>query len=190
MVVERKSKRTSGTTLHRCIRREYSPSCFQLTLVDYKYGNRKSKSRDASFIPPSIQIPPAKPRPGTTKQGYAGFAYPPVVFEVTHKHESWARLMDDVRHKAFAGSMSIQVFLGLKLYKRHLKFIWARRGRQQRGMKIMRLTPKFPVNGPTHLYLSIPTSLIFGGSCVPQHIRQQHCRFMLEDFRQIILSLH
>ena len=165
--------------------------CFLiLTVIDYKYGNVRSKSPDASFIPHTITIPPAKAQPQTSKPGYTGLAYPTVVCEVAHKHENWTRLINDARQKAFARNTNIQVFFGVKLYRHHIRFVWAKRGRNQRGMKIMCTTDKLPINVPTRLFFLVPANLIFWGCpAIPHHITQSHCPFKLEDFRLAVVNL-
>jgi hypothetical protein len=156
----------------------------------YRTGARAySKQPDASFIPLNIQIPPAKAQPGTTRPGFGGVAFPTVVFEIAHKHEAWHLLLRDAREKAFSNSTSVQIFVGVKLFKNAFKVFWARRdNRRGRGMKIMRMTEKLSLNHPTRKFLLLPTHLIYlGCPNTPAHLGP-HFRLSLEQYRQWITS--
>jgi len=117
-----------------------------VTVIDYVYrsGPRvHTKQPDSSFIPTDIQIPPAKPQPGTVRAGDVGVAFPTVVFQVVRRHESWALLLPrDAREKAFLRGTSVQLVVGVKLFKHEFKVVWAKRARGGRGMKVMRITEK------------------------------------------------
>jgi hypothetical protein len=115
-----------------------------LTVIEYVHrsGPRvHTKQPDSSFIPTDIQIPPAKPEPGTIWAGDVGVAFPTVVFQVVHRHESWALLLRDAwRKKAFSRGTWVQLVVGVKLFKHEFKVFWAKRARGGRGMKVMRIT--------------------------------------------------
>jgi hypothetical protein len=81
------------------------------------------KQPDSSFIPTDIQIPLEKPQPGTVRPGDVGVAFPTVVFQVVHRHESWALLLRDAREKAFSRGTSVQLVEGIKLFKHEFKSI-------------------------------------------------------------------
>ena len=160
-------------------------------MIDYVYrsGPRvHSKQPDSSFIPANIQIPPAKPQPGTVRAGVVGVAFPTVVFEVAHCHESWALLLQDAREKAFSRQTSVQLVVGIKLFKHEFKVFWARRGRRGHGMKVMRMTEKIRYDRPTGKFLLLPSRLIFWGCPqAPAHVGNNF-RLSLEQYRRYVTA--
>jgi hypothetical protein len=66
-----------------------------------------------------ITVPPALPKFGTP--------YPSLIFEISHTNESWPQKVTNARTKAFARTTSIQVYVGLKVYSKHVKSMWGRR---------------------------------------------------------------
>src|SRR5579859_3363303 len=158
-------------------------------MIDYEYRTRNVKCPDASFIPRTIQIPPAKPQPGTVKPGYAGLAFPTIVYEVAHTNETWQRLMQDGQEKAFSRTTSVQVLVAVKLYKKHMRAFWGRRRQGGTGMDIIRTTDKLRMDRPTRQYFMIPAALVFWGCPnVPAHV-SGHLRLGLEGLRQELQDL-
>ena len=156
-------------------------------MTDYVWrtGNRVyTKSPDASFIPVNIQIPPAKAQPGTAKPGFIGTAFPTIVFEIAHHHEPWHILLRDAREKAFSAHTSVQIVVGIKLFVKHFKAFWAKRHRQGRGMKVMRMTEKLPLNRGTRKFFLLPSNLIYWGCPHPPAHVGTHFRFSLEGYRR------
>jgi hypothetical protein len=123
--------------------------------IDYPYSPTHSKLTDNSYVPRDITIPPSKLKLGSN------FAYPTVVIEVGHHHESWKHLKDDARTKAFTARTSIQVFVGIKLYTSDYQMFWACRSPTGGGMNIQDETPKLNAQTPTNLVFTIPKQLIF-----------------------------
>ena len=161
-------------------------TCFLLIPLDYPYAaNRRTKSPDSSFTPKSIQCPPALYKPGTTTINYVGTPFPTIVFEVSHTNETWPQLLSDGRTKAFSRITTIQVVIAFKIYATHFRAMWAKRGARGYGMRLCRVTRKFPINRPTRLNFDIPTALIFWGCpAIPQHLQNTpHLRIPLEEFR-------
>jgi len=160
-------------------------------MIDYVYrtGPRvHTEQPDSSFIPISIQIPPAKPQPGTLPPGFAGIAFPTVIFEVAHHHEPWYILIRDAKERAFSRRTSVQLGVGIKLFKNEFKAFWGKRGRRGRGMQIVRMTEKLRYDEPTRRFLFLPTRLIYWGCPnAPAHVGT-HFPFSLEDYRQWITS--
>jgi hypothetical protein len=108
----------------------------------------------------------------------------------SHTNERWPRLIKDARTKVFSANTSIQVYIGLKIYRSHMKAVWEKRAARGHGMKIMRTTPKFRIDRATRLKFQIPASLIFGGcAAVPPHITDPFCEIALEDFRRELQPL-
>ena len=130
---------------------------------DYNWGVRRgsrgTKRPDASFKPRRLTVPPAK----NQVRMALNRMYPTIVFEVAHKNESYRRLVTDARRKAFAGSTSIHVLLGVKIYERHFQCFWAKRHRSGQGMSIMQRTDKLPLRTPTQITFSIPQQDIWWG---------------------------
>jgi len=161
-------------------------TCFLLIPLDYPYAaNRRTKSPDSSFTPKSIQCPPALYKPGTTTINYVGTPFPTIVFEVSHTNETWPQLLSDGRTKALSRTTTIQVVIAFKIYATHFRAMWAKRGARGYGMRLCRITRKFPINRPTGLNFDIPTALIFWGCpAIPQHLQNTpHLRIPLEEFR-------
>jgi hypothetical protein len=132
----------------------------------------------------NIRIPPAKAQPGTPKPGFVGAAYPTIVFEIAHHHEPWHILLRDAREKAFSPRTSVQIVVGIKLFANTFKAFWAKRHRQGRGMKIMRMTEKIPLNQRTQKFFLLPANLIYWGCPqTPAHVGT-HFRFSLEGYRR------
>jgi hypothetical protein len=157
-----------------------------LTMTDYVWRTRNAKSPDASFIPVNIVIPPAKVQPGTAKPGSVGVAFPTIVFEIAHHNEPWHILLRDAREKAFSAQSSVQVVIGVKLFKKEFKAFWAKRHAQGRGMKIMRMTEKIKLDQPTRRFFLIPANLIYWGCPhIPAHV-STHFRFSLESYRRCV----
>jgi hypothetical protein len=158
--------------------------------IDYSYAHLRTKSPDCQFTPKSLTIPPSLPKPGTIRPGYLGTPFPTVVFEVSHRHETWSQLLQDARTKAFSGNTTIQVWVGLKIYAHRLQGTWGYRSKVGHGMTIGGQVPTFSIYKPTGRHLRIPTHLIFWGSVIPPHLVTQ-IRFPipLEDFRVRLLPL-
>ena len=158
-------------------------------MIDYEYrsGPRvHSKQPDCSFISADIQIPPAKPQPKTARIGFAGHAFPTLVVEVAHQHESWALLLQDARQKAFSRQTSVQLVVGIKLFKNDFKVFVAKRGPHGRGMTVLRMTEKLKYNQPTRKYVLLPSRLIFWGCpSAPAHVGDGY-RFPLEYYRRFL----
>jgi hypothetical protein len=126
------------------------------------------------------------PKFGTVRPHYIGTPYPSLVFEISHTNESRPQMVTNARTKAFARTTSIQVYVGLKVYSKHMRAMWGRRTDIGRGMRMERLTHKFPIAQQTGLSFRIPTQLIFWGcSVIPPHMLQ-HCVIPLEAFRQAL----
>ena len=99
-------------------------------------------------------------------------------------------MVTDARTKAFARTTSIQVYVGLKVYARHMRAMWGRRNANGHGMRLVRVTPKFPIGQQTGLRFRIPTQLIFWGCpAIPPHMTAQHCVIPLEAFRQALYPM-
>jgi len=64
--------------------------------------------------------------------------------------------------------------------------MWGRRGARGYGMRLCRVTSKFPINQPTRLTFDIPTALIFWGCpAIPVHLQNTpNFRIQLEEFRR------
>lgn len=77
--------------------------------LDYTWGVRRGghgrKSPDLSFRPRDLTVPPAKYQVRSIKQNEH---YPTIVVELANRNESWNRLVNDARRKAFARQTSIQ----------------------------------------------------------------------------------
>jgi hypothetical protein len=130
----------------------------RLIVLDYKYDNTHTKQPDSSYTPRDLTCPPALPQPE-----YDNIPYPTFVIEVAHKHEPWEQLRADARYKAFSRQTSIQIFVGVKIYTKHMKLFWAKRAAVGHGMKIMRTSPKIKINQPTTRVFNLPANLIFWG---------------------------
>jgi hypothetical protein len=92
-------------------------------------------------------IPSAKAQPGTVRAGVVAVgavAFPTVVFEVAHRHESWAVCSSKMlaSEKALFRRTSVPLFAGVKLFPHEFKVFWARRARPGHSMKVMRMTEK------------------------------------------------
>lgn len=136
------------------------PSAYFLV---YPWSQRGKKSPDSSFTPRDTTSPPAKIKPNTFGLG-PGFMYPTLVFEVAHRNESWRRLKDDARNKAFSRLTSIQVVIGVKIYAHHFRAFWAhRRANPNHGMSIQQTTEKLDVKLVTQETFRIPAQYIFFG---------------------------
>lgn len=160
-------------------------------MTDYIYrtGPRvHTKSPDASFIPVNIRIPPAKVQPGTAKPGFIGAAFPTIVLEIAHHHEPWHVLLRDAREKAFSARTSVQVVVGIKLFKSHFKVFWAKRHRQGRVVKVMRMTEKLRLDRTTREFLLLPSNLIYWGCPHPPAHVGTHFRFSLEEYRKWVTT--
>lgn len=107
-------------------------------------------------------MPPARLKPGTN------VPYPTVVLEVAHKIESWRRLKDDARKKAFSRMTSIQVVIGIKIYERHIRCFWGSRGANGTDMVFREQTSKLDVQQASAIVFTIPKDLVFWG--VPCHL--------------------
>jgi hypothetical protein len=131
--------------------------------LDYPWSQRGKKSPDSSFTPRDITSPPARIKPNTFGLG-PGFMYPTIVYEVAHRNESWRRLKDDARNKAFSRLTSIQVFVGVKIYAHHFRAFWAhRRTNPNYGMYIQQTTTRLDVKLETQEIFRIPAQYIFFG---------------------------
>lgn len=157
-------------------------------MLDYRYHANSSKSPDLSFTPKDISIPPAMAQPNTAKPGYAGLAFPTVVIEVAHKHESWQRLFTDGQEKAFSRNTSVQILIGIKIYTSNIRAFWGKRKLTGRGMDVMRVTPKIRLDRPTRSYFLIPSALIYWGTVAPPFVGANF-RLKLEDIRKEVSDL-
>jgi len=151
-------------------------------ILDYRYAVRSSKSPDRSYKPRNITIPPAKPQTNLPTHP----AYPTLMFEIAHRNETYARLKHDARRKTFSARTSIQVVVGIKLYRRHFQVFWGRRATVGRGMKIVKQTPKLFINRMTRRVFNIPANLIFWGVPTPPPLPSQYLSLSLEILRQEI----
>jgi hypothetical protein len=77
-----------------------------------------------SFRPLALTMPPTKPKLGGEVINGRVPPYPTLVFELVHDHESWRQFKADASQKAFSESTSIHVFIGVKVYKEHLRAFW------------------------------------------------------------------
>jgi hypothetical protein len=128
---------------------------------DYAWGQRVKgrKSPDLSFRPRALTVPPGKYQ----IRRAANEHYPTMVIEVAYRNESWRRLVDDARRKAFAAQTSIQIVLGIKIYNHHFQCFWGRRSARGYGMNIIQQTDKLARNTPTNDVFSIPRALFWWG---------------------------
>jgi hypothetical protein len=108
------------------------------------------------------------------------------VFEIAHRNETYARLKRDARRKAFSLRTSIQVVVGIKLYKRHFQVFWGGRAAAGHGMKIVKQTQKLSVNQTTRRVFNIPANLIFWGVPVLPPLPSQYLPLRLEILRREI----
>ena len=129
--------------------------------LDYRYSARSQKSPDSSYTPRDAVIPPAVPKPGCIRPVFPGIPYPTFVLEFAHSKESYRRLKNDTRNKAFARGTGIRVAVGVKIYTRHIRAFWALRSPLGYGMKIQQETTKFPANAFTQYQFTIPAAEIF-----------------------------
>jgi len=128
---------------------------------DYTWGQRVKgrKSPDLSFRPQALTVPPGKYQLRRAGNEH----YPTMVIEVAYRNESWRRLVDDARRRAFAAQTSIQIVLGIKIYKHHFRCFWGRRSARGYGMNIIQQTDKLARNTPTNDVFTIPRALFWWG---------------------------
>jgi len=131
---------------------------------DYTWGIRRGsrgrKSPDLSFRPRDLTVPPARYQVRSSKPSDH---YPTIVVELAHRNESWNRLVNDARRKAFARQTSIQVAIGIKIFRRDFRCFWAKRHRNGAGMTIVQRTPKLPLNAATNIVFTIPRDVFWWG---------------------------
>ena len=138
-----------------------------LTSTDYEWSPRGSKSPGYSYFPRDITIPPANPKPKSIRPGFVGRPYPTMVVEIAVENESWRRLKDDARTKAFSRLTSIQVFVGVKVYKNTFRAIWGKRRAVGHGMHIQQQTEKLDLHAVSNVMFTIAKSLVFWGLPLP-----------------------
>src|SRR5436305_7224755 len=138
-----------------------------LTSTDYEWSPRGSKSPDYSYLPRDITIPPANPNPKSIRPGFVGRPYPTMVVDIAVENESWRRLKDGARAKAFSRLTSIQVFVGVKVYKNTFRAIWGKRRAVGHGMHIQQQTEKLDLHAVSNVMFTIPKSLVFWGVPLP-----------------------
>ena len=94
-----------------------------------------------------------------------------MVVEVAVENESWRRLKADARRKTFSRLTSIQVFVGVKVFKKSFRAIWGQRRPVGHGMHIQQQTDKLDLDTVTNVTFRIPKNVIFWG--VPLHLLPQ-----------------
>jgi hypothetical protein len=111
--------------------------------------------------------PPANPKPISIKPGLVGRPYPTMVIEVAVGNESWRKLKDDARTKAFSRMTSIQVYVGVKVFKNTFRAIWGKRRAVGHGIHIEGQTDKLRLDTISNIIFRIPKDLIFWGVPLP-----------------------
>src|SRR5947209_5657495 len=94
--------------------------------------------------------------------------YPTMVVDIAVENESWRRLKDGARTKAFSRLTSIQVFVGVKVYKNTFRAIWGKRRAVGHGMHIQQQTEKLDLHArseehTSELHDALPISISHHG---------------------------
>jgi len=63
-----------------------------------------------------------------------------MVIEIAVKNDSWPRLKDDASTKAFSRLTSIEVFIGVKVYRNTFRAVWGKRRAVGHGMHTQQQT--------------------------------------------------
>lgn len=113
-------------------------------------------------MPKDVRVPPAKLKIGTN------VPYPTVVLEIAHKNEPWNRLKQDASNKAFSTMTSIQVAIGVKIYKQHIRCFWGNRRANGSNITIREQTQKLEAYQVSAVVFTIPKNLVFWG--IPSHL--------------------
>lgn len=150
-------------------------------MLGYKYDHIHMKQPDSSYTPRDLTCPPALPQPE-----YQNDPYPTLVIEIAHRHETWGQLLADARYKAFSQYTTIQIVVGVKIYAKHMKWVWAKRAAVGHGMKIVRTTPKMRINQPTTRLFKLPADLVFWGLPALPPLPTPYFPLRLETLRQRI----
>lgn len=100
------------------------------------------------------------------RQNPPNVAYPNVVFEIAHKHESWQKLIDNATRRALCPLTSIQAIVGMKIFKNHIRcFLMVRGGAQ--GPQTIADTGKISKRVPTQATITIPQAVVWWGTPQP-----------------------
>lgn len=153
--------------------------------IDYVWSNHGKKSPDCSYVPRDLTVPPAKRKLRTPVVNATVPPYPTMVVEIAHKHESWKKLKDDARRKAFSSRTSIHCMIGIKFYKNHFQAFWGVRRAIGWGIQIRESTGKLPKYTPTNMIFTIPRADFWWGvpaGVIPQ-TASPHFIFSLEQLR-------
>jgi hypothetical protein len=84
-----------------------------LTNLGLRYAPNCSKQPDNSWLPRDID----PNTPGVLHQPGSQEIYPTFVLEIAYQHETFPQMMRDAAEKHFAPTTSVQVYLGIKVYK-------------------------------------------------------------------------
>ena len=153
--------------------------------LDYAWSNRGKKSPDCSYVPRDLTVPPAKRKLRTPVVNALVPPYPTMVVEIAHTHESWKKLKDDARRKAFSSRTSIHWMIGIKFYKNYFQAFWGVRRANGWGIQIRESTGKLPKDTPTNTVFTIPGIDFWWGvpaGDIPQTATQDFT-FPLEQLR-------
>jgi len=93
----------------------------------------------ASSRPSAITVPAAM----YTLHQLANIPYPNAVFEIAHRPESWAKLLDNSKRGALSPSTSIQAVIGMKIFRNHISLLLD--GADDSGSPAIRLGPTVKV---------------------------------------------
>jgi hypothetical protein len=135
-----------------------------LTFLEYQWREEGSeKSPDQSFVPHAILSPPALIIPRTIRA-----PYPNMVIEVSKTHETDNDLFDDAAIKHFSAETSVQVWIGVKLYKGlggRFRCMFRLRDRINNGIlaESGASTGFLSIHEPTSIEFIIPKSAIYWG---------------------------
>jgi hypothetical protein len=86
-----------------------------------------------------------------------------MVVEIANSHESWKKLKDFARRKAFSSQTSVHCMIGIKFYADHFQAFWGVRRANGWGIHIRESTGKLPKITPTNTVFTIPRVDIWWG---------------------------